>query len=415
MPIWRENLLRELAPRTCLQNLRKKLARGTSCFRPTHLLVVWREGDGLRKAKQTHYVPALYVRFFLLQIHFVSLSNEVANRLALPSTLKICWACKAEKGQDDMNMCFTNTQGHWAGTLYADTPWESPPSYASIPHFHLKMLHADLLHIWNLGCGRDLAGSLISLLVRDSHLPGSNQNRRFLVATRLLQQFARRHGLNLSRKKLTQKSISMSRNRFPEYKGSGFDTYIVVKWLADFVQSPQCRGLDPQVRTVVWVANQVISIIYNAPSFMSAAEQHQIRTLGAIFIRTYLYLAHEAARSQIYLWRVRPKLHLLDHVLRCERLSGVNPKLYATWLDEDSLRRYMRINRLTHKRTSHVRVLQRWLLGLPGTWANLSKREQLIPSTAHLLQNRALWLGLLFGGTWPFKVPNHSQYGKGPF
>ena len=151
----------------------------------------------------------------------------------------MCWACDATKGADgDLDLAFTNSEANWTRTLYASVPWTESPSYEHIPGFDLRMLHADLLHIWNMGLGRDICGSVISLLVRQrGFLRGRNIGERFRYASLLLQNFARRNRLNLSRKTLTANSICMRSKTFPEYRGSGYDTYIV---MASSLFNPPC-------------------------------------------------------------------------------------------------------------------------------------------------------------------------------
>ena len=278
--------------------------------------------------------------------------------------------CRATKGADgDLRLAFTNTEANWAGTLYSSKPYDTEPSFAGLIGWSMQMLHPDLLHLWHLGCGRDVAGSVLSVLVRQRGVfRGRNIKKRLRVATNQLQQFAKAEKLTLSRKTLTVDSLCLKTGVFPELHASGFDTAIVTKWLAQLVQSHE---VDPEIATVVWVANNILSLLSNSGRFLSQEEQLRVRTLGKLFMHTYLNLAHKAIVRNSRLWRVRPKLHLFDHICRMDRPSGVNPHFFSTWMDEDAVKKFMRVNSLTHKSTTAQRVLQRWLLGLPGTFGKL--------------------------------------------
>ena len=47
-----------------------------------------------------------------------------------------------------------------------------------------------------------------------------------------------------------------------------------------------------------------------------------------------------------------------------QRLSRLNPAHLSCWMDEDSIKRTMRIKKMVHKRTATQRCLERYKLGL---------------------------------------------------
>lgn len=99
--------------------------------------------------------------------------------------------------------------------------------------------------------------------------------------------------------------------------------------------------------------------------------------VGSLFCDSYLRLAFEHVQSGSWLFRVRPKFHLVQHVFSVPRPSRVNVhRLYACWLDEDGNKKFMRVNRMVHKMTAPTRVLQRWLLALPRTFEKLSQENR---------------------------------------
>ena len=97
--------------------------------------------------------------------------------------------------------------------------------------------------------------------------------------------------------------------------------------------------------------------------FLDEREKDTVRTLGDIFARTYLGLAWNSVQSHELMWRCRPKMHVFIEMMRCRR--AVNPSVYATWMDEDWLRKISKPLQLTSAKTAQRRILERWMLAIP--------------------------------------------------
>ena len=115
--------------------------------------------------------------------------------------------------------------------------------------------------------------------------------------------------------------------------------------------------------TILHLTLGTMEIMYSGPWYLTEGDRSRIRTLGSVFMRVYLKLATEALSQNKFLWKCRPKLHLLHHIFRCHQRK--NPAKYSTWMDEDWLRKVSKTLRLVDCTTAPKRVLQRWLLTLP--------------------------------------------------
>lgn len=83
----------------------------------------------------------------------------------------------------------------------------------------------------------------------------------------------------------------------------------------------------------------------------------------------YLQLFVELARVNLVAnrccYKVRPKLHLFQHILMSlDAGQTINPRLFSCWNDESVVGRIARCARGTHSKDSGRRILQRWLLEL---------------------------------------------------
>lgn len=290
-------------------------------------------------------------------------------------TLQVCWMCHATKGNDGcLDFAYTNTTCKWKETLFQSLPFDRPPVLTELCGWDLRMLHPDFLHVWHLGVGRDLLASAIVVLVKNHFFPGRTIDIRLAVASRSLRDYAKANHYNLSRRKLNKQCLNWKSHEYPELKTKGFDTAIIGMWLSDLVEKQNIGNDD--LATAIWTSNNVLTVLAKSEGyFLTEEENKQVHVLGDLFCDTYLRLAHGAVQQGQRLYRTRPKLHLLQHMFCLETPGRLNLQRYSTWMDEDANKKFMRINRATHRATAAQRVLQRWLLGIPSTFAKLEKEK----------------------------------------
>ena len=286
---------------------------------------------------------------------------------ANPEPCQICWMCLATKGSHDLEMAYTNIAetAAWRETTYAVCPWEDPPSLSMLPGFQLQMLSIDILHVFHLGCGRDIIGSTIRVLARQRFWRGSNLDQQLAAASVSLKAYASENGLNLRVRRLTKQNLNWKSAEYPEAHIKGADTFAIMKWLGHAMEAGGRCEPPPLIKTLIWACNNLFGLLSSAGMFLTAGEQNQVKIVGNLVIHTYLRLVNDALEKRECLWRMRPKYHLLHHlILETQRPSGYNFHWLSTWLDEDGCKRWMTVKRGTHKNVSTDRTLRRWILGL---------------------------------------------------
>ena len=259
----------------------------------------------------------------------------------------------------------------WRNTIWSSLPWVQTPELTNCRGFDLKMLAADLLHIWYLGAGRDLLGSCLKILVQIRYFAGNSIEKSLGRASVRLRNFAKQNGLMLTLKKLTEQNLSWASDVYPEIKCKGYDTYIVLSWLVKEIEvdpptSPvrEVQDMLDEMCTALWSVDSWLRMLTHAPMHLTDSQLLQKTVLGNIFMTTYVSLAQRALVERKKLWRVRPKIHLLHHMVLEDRPSRLNPHYMSTWMDEDFIKRCMRVKKKTHKRQSTASTLSRWLLGV---------------------------------------------------
>ena len=334
--------------------------------------------EGLRAGVQPssalqHGSGAIYgskILLFFKHTHIVLINSDMIN-VCFNHPLKICWLCLATKGAHDLGMVFTDSRedAPWRASFLQSNPWQVTPAYSQLFGFQIRMVRPDLLHIWNLGVSRDVIGCTLKVLLKERRVwQASNLNDRMEAATADLRSFARSNGHVLRLKRLTKKKISWSNKTYPEFRGSGSDAHIVGTWL-EHVLGP-FGNMYGDLCTLLWTSNRAMRVLYNADRFLSGDEKNTVQVLGQVFSQTYLRLALQAISSNQLMFRVRPKFHILMHVTDC--YDCLNASVYATWMDEDWLKKIARTMQLTSSKTAQFRVMERWLLAVPFNLKKIS-------------------------------------------
>ena len=288
---------------------------------------------------------------------------------------QVCWICESTKGTDNLDYAYTNIcpTAAWRRTLYSSDPWPADelPQFTNLRGFDVRMISIDMLHCFHLGIGRDLIGSAVKLLVTIRYWHGNSIEKSLSRATVRLQNFAKSHRLTLACKQLTKDKLGWSQ-LYPELKAKGYDTYVVLRWLVQEVSTRQPVGrthLEQQflddLCACLWSADTWMRSCMRAGMFLTDHQQQHKTIIGTLFVTLYISLASRSLEQRKRLFRIRPKFHLFHHRAIEERPSRQNPHASATWLDEEWIKRTMKVKKKTHRRTATEKSLKRWLLALP--------------------------------------------------
>lgn len=146
-----------------------------------------------------------------------------------------------------------------------------------------------------------------------------------------------------------------------ELRAKGYDTYIILQWLREELSGGSDARFDT-VSSLVWLADTWVAMMCDGEDWLSEDSAHQIKIVGETFFKVYLQAAH----MQPQVWKIRPKWHVAHHLVleAAMRPSHRNPSKDSTWMDEDWMRKVARVIKRTHKKTSPLTTLQRYLMFL---------------------------------------------------
>ena len=294
------------------------------------------------------------------------------------NSLQVCWLCGATKGmEDDVELAITciGDNAAWRQTYLQSPPWQVAPHYSRLIGFDLAMIVPDLLHCWNLGVLRDVLGSSLKIILGDRVVFNApTLPDRLVIASQSLKRFARQHRFPLRMKKMTKGKIGWGSRKYPELASSGYDSFVVSRWLEQILQPYEQYQ---EICSLLWAGNQTVSLLQSAKWFLTPGEKNTVEIVGSYFCNLYLRHASAALQENKLLWRIKPKFHLFCHVVKSPR--HVNHAKYATWLDEDFLKKIGKVLGLTSQRTAQKRMLQRWLLSIPQHLNAKRWKKNLVP------------------------------------
>ena len=150
----------------------------------------------------------------------------------------------------------------------------------------------------------------------------------------------------------------------PEFKVKAHHVKLIASWLSDLLNAEMT---DAHLVTAFHApmstgAFALASFFYNMdtmPRLLSAGEADEMAGNVELFLACHLVLTDAARQEELALFSCRPKFHMLAHLVRDVRLERMNPKFAWCYGDEDYMHHVAMLARMTHRRTTSLRILER--------------------------------------------------------
>ena len=89
---------------------------------------------------------------------------------------------------------------------------------------------------------------------------------------------------------------------------------------------------------------------------------------GSLYVLSYASLAERAAINGVCMWKIRPKLHVFDHMISDMRETKLNPARYGAWGEEDFLGKIKYMTKHCHGQSVLTTSFLRYMLYLGLRW-----------------------------------------------
>ena len=120
---------------------------------------------------QMEGVCGVHTRFVSLKGDWKWLTQAL-NLDRKPGKDAFCFLCEATCSME-YPMTDLSDQARWKN-IVPSCPWSVPPSILELQNFSLATVGLDVLHLWHIGTGRDLAASALLILLRTGAFQGPN-------------------------------------------------------------------------------------------------------------------------------------------------------------------------------------------------------------------------------------------------
>ena len=287
---------------------------------------------------------------------------------------RVCFKCLASK---DLSFPYTDVSSAaaWRATCDTEDPWrqDEAPALTDLRNFSLHMVGIDILHTWHLGLARDVVASVLVLLLRrPAFFAARTIKDRIAEASKLAKDYARdvAHRALPRQWCFTRARLNLKTGSYVEFHGKGWQAGILLKWLESLFRE---RGAPTDdLYAVVALGNNFMPLLMVAREqgpFLTNEQAHQVMVLGQKWLEVYLRLHVKCKLLESCPYRLfnpRPKMHMMQHLL--ESCKGRrNPAIAMTFMDEDWLKRILRVTKKTHRATAAENTLLRWTAGLQET------------------------------------------------
>ena len=175
-----------------------------------------------------------------------------------------------------------------------------------------------------------------------------------------LRRYVRDNKLELSARKIKKETLNWKSDMCPILFAKAADCAAILQYVNYKLQEHFDVSEYPSLVACVWAANTFSGCIMSGGVQLTQPERDTVYHAGMMFLETYVSLGHEALeRGELY-FKVRPKLHYLQHIIESVLYTQRKPRLGATYMDEDWVRHAMATTRMMSHRTCALNVLRRF-------------------------------------------------------
>ena len=240
-----------------------------------------------------------------------------------------------------------------------------------IPGWRLELCLWDWMHSGPLGTARDFLASAVCTLVQERAGRREDPNMILKTFLREMRLWMLAKGLRTFRPKLAFSSLRKATTEYPE-----FPSYVKaahMKWYAYFFAEKSrrcCTGTWPsRIRAVcLWAYCRCTYLMEISGVHFSQQRADNWAWCMRLHLQSYQWLSHRAHTEKLYLWHLRPKAHVMDHMASHVQETCRNPLRYACYDCESFLGKLKRIGLKCHGRTMPSKLIGRVQLHTALRW-----------------------------------------------
>jgi hypothetical protein len=287
-----------------------------------------------------------------------------------------CHLCDATV---DGALVYTNfsSDAPWRGTLVSHDVWMAAAEehqhglcpLCAVPGWHLQSIKIDTMHTLCLGLGRHVNGNLVLELCAEGVYgrgPRSDKLKRCWLEFR---HWCANNGVSCSQKCFTKERVRLVQTDHPELRTKAWNSRLFSAFLAHKLGTAcPLEGNGALRATLAWAVAEFYLVMEMEGRFMSGEGVQRLAFAGQAMLQVYHALAQEAAENGRAMYGLRPKMHMLSHLIAQVETDKVNPRFFHCFKDEDMIGRTVKVAAKCHRTTISLRMMERYMLRLCLRW-----------------------------------------------
>lgn len=234
--------------------------------------------------------------------------------------------------------------------------------------WNIEVILSDWLHIVDLTLTPECAASaLLELTETDSIWQGANQDERLRRAyCEFVAECKRRKIRNRGQVFAVKHMLPARGAAYPTLAQkhlNGAEAVVMARWLQGICLGIAAASPDSehaQLGAAVFVNLVLMRKAMSGVGILMPDENlRQLRSANYLFHASLNSLAHSAVQSGNIRWKIRPKLHKLDHLV-LDQSERVCPMAVSTYMDEDMVGKVKRFAMMSHPNLLGRQVLLRY-------------------------------------------------------
>ena len=241
--------------------------------------------------------------------------------------------------------------------------------FVEVPGFRLETAFGDIMHDFYMGpAGDAIANGLVEmqeggLIVDPSGAPFPSADDAYSAVQADMRKWFRVQGVSSPAVSISQSTLNRTKKtEYPELSSKFKATHVkyMVFYMADLTKRLCGNDVKSKLRAALfWGMATFISVLDSSGRWLTPAQIQEAQSGGNMFLQCFAKLAELAFANHMCLWKLRPKLHYVDHHIMFTA-CGWNAKHFHAFLEEDFLGKLARLGRRCARKTLSMRFLQRY-------------------------------------------------------
>lgn len=317
------------------------------------------------------------VGFHNRSFHNVRKSSQATT--ALPG---ICWLCSAGMTGGPRFEDTSIVSAEWIRTSGVDNPipWTVPsPLLMHLPidqRRPAEFYRPDIFHIYHAGVGKDFSASSCIYFLW-SIFKARNIDSSLETANAELRSYLNATKDRISFSKLTFELLGYESSKsFPVgHWSKNLDTATMMKFVEKVAKDHLPIYAGDEILKLIAEASEAIGtfirILLSSEYFLTPQQAGEAIKCGHFFLLRYMSLTKACMRNKLCLFSVKPKLHMLAHLVlrmllqyRIDKAAVINCISESTFMAEDFIGKVARLSRRVSPRLQGLKLLYRYLIAI---------------------------------------------------